>query len=115
MEIAKSLIFYVKETNQPVVAVMSGANRMDEKKLKQLIDGKLKRADAEFVKNRTGFAIGGVPPAGHKESLQTFVDEDLLKFSQVWSAAGNPHAVFPLKPQELLELCSAQVVDIKVQ
>ena len=85
-----------------------------KKKLKKSIGGKLKRADADFVREATGFPIGGVPPAGHIEPLQTFLDEDLFQYSRVWAAAGTPHAVFPVKPQELLELCTAEAFDIKV-
>ena len=85
-----------------------------KKKLKKIIGGKLKRVDADFVREATGFAIGGVPPAGHIEPMQTFLDEDLFKYSHVWVAAGTPHAVFPEKPKELSELCTAEVFDIKV-
>ena len=113
-EIAKSVVFYVKDTLRPVLVIASGINRVDEKKLKKIIGGKLKRADADFVREATGFAIGGVPPAGHIEPLQTFLDEDLFQYSLVWAAAGTPHAVFPVKPQELLELCTAEAFDIKV-
>ena len=96
-EIAKSIVFYVKDTLRPILVIT-----------------KLKRADADFVREVTGFVIGGVPPAGHIEPLQTFMDLDLLQFSQVWAAAGSPYAVFPIKPQVLLELCTAEAVDIKV-
>ena len=113
-EIAKSIVFYVKDTLRPILVIASGTNRVDEKKLKKLVGGKLKRADADFVREVTGFVIGGVPPAGHIEQLQTFMDLDLLQFSQVWAAAGSPYAVFPIKPQVLLELCTAEAVDIKV-
>ena len=112
-EIAKSIFFYVKDPS-PILVISSGTNRVDEKKLKKLVGGKLKRADADFVREVTGFVIGGVPPAGHIEPLQTFMDLDLLQFSQVWAAAGSPYAVFPVKPQVLLELCTAEAVDIKV-
>ena len=113
-EIAKSIVFYVKDTLRPILVIASGTNRVDEKKLKKLVGGKLKRADADFVREVTGFVIGGVPPAGHIEPLQTFMDLDLLQFSQVWAAAGSPYAVFPIKPQVLLELGTAEAVDIKV-
>ena len=113
-EIAKSIVFYVKDTLRPILVIASGTNRVDEKKLKKLVGGKLKRADADFVREVTGFVIGGVPPAGHIEPLQTFMDLDLLQFSQVWVAAGSTYAVFPIKPQVLLELCTAEAVDIKV-
>ena len=74
----------------------------------------MKRADADFVWEVTGFVIGGVTPAGHIEPLQKFMDLDLLQFSQVWAAAGFPNVVFPIKPKVLLELCTAEAVDIKV-
>ena len=112
-EIAKSIVFYVKDTLRPILVIASGTNRVDEK-AEKMVGGKLKRADADFVREVTGFVIGGVPPAGHIEPLQTFMDLDLLQFSQVWAAAGSPYAVFPIKPQVLLELCTAEAVDIKV-
>ena len=113
-EIAKSIVFYVKDTLRPILVIASGTNRVDEKKLKKLVGGKLKRADADFVREVTGFVIGGVPPAGHIEPLQTFMDLDLLQFSKVWAAAGSHYAVFPIKPKVLLGLCNAEAFDIKV-
>ena len=110
----QSRSFFIKDTLRPILVIASGTNRVDEKKLKKLVGGKLKRADADFVREVTGFVIGGVPPAGHIEPMQTFMDLDLLQFSQVWAAAGSPYAVFPIKPQVLLELCTAEAVDIKI-
>ena len=80
-EIAKSIVFYAKDTLRPILVIASGTNRVDEKKLKKLVGGKLKRADADFVREVTEFVIGGVPPAGYIEPLQTFMDLDLLQFS----------------------------------
>ena len=97
-EIAKSIVFYVQDTLRPILVIASGTNRVDEKKLKKLVGGKLKRADADFVREVTGFVIGGVPPAGHIEPLQTFMDLDLLNFHK----SGQPLVLltrfFPSNP-----------------
>ena len=70
-------------------------------------------AKAEFVREHTGFAIGGVPPTGHLKSLKTFIDEDLLQFGEIWAAAGTPHAVFKLTPDELKKISGGEVISVK--
>ena len=70
-------------------------------------------ADADFVRKKTGFAIGGVPPLGHSERLKTFIDEDLFEFEEIWAAAGNPHALFKLTPDELVKMTDGQIISIK--
>lgn len=111
-QIVKSLIFKAKRTERAILVIASGANRVNEKAIEMLIGEPLGKADADFVRQQTGFVIGGVPPIGHIQPLQTFIDEDLLKFKEIWAAAGTPHAVFKLTPQMLVELCGGQVVKI---
>ena len=103
-EIAKSLLFRTRETGRPVLIVASGANRVDEKKVAAVIGERIGRADADFVREATGFAIGGVPPIGHVKAPITLIDEALLRFETIWAAAGTPNAVFKLTPAELVEL-----------
>ncbi|MBE2201365.1 MAG: YbaK/EbsC family protein [Anaerolinea sp.] len=113
-QIVKSLCFVVAE--RPIIALVSGANQLDERKLAQLYDvsrKKVKRADAETVKTATGFAIGGVPPFGHSASLPVYVDADLLQFEVVWAAAGTPYAVFAIRPDDLVRASQGMVADLK--
>ena len=113
-EIAKSLVFRARETGRPVLVVASGVNRVDEKKVAALLGEKIARADADFVREQTGFAIGGVPPVGHAVAPATLIDEDLLQFETIWAAAGTPNAVFKLRPGELVELTGGRVAEVKV-
>jgi prolyl-tRNA editing enzyme YbaK/EbsC (Cys-tRNA(Pro) deacylase) len=113
-QIVKSLVFKSKRSEQPLLVIASGANRVDEKKIEALIGEPLGKADADFVRQRTGFAIGGVPPLGHAEKLQTYIDVDLLQYKKVWAAAGTPHAVFQLDPSDLARITGGQVVEIKM-
>ncbi|MGO1118716.1 YbaK/EbsC family protein [Rhodovibrionaceae bacterium A322] len=100
-QIAKSLIFRGKESNASVLVVASGANRVDEKKVSALLGEKIGRADADFVRDKTGFAIGGVPPLAHKEAPKVLLDEDLLALGEIWAAAGTPQSVFCLQAEDL--------------
>jgi prolyl-tRNA editing enzyme YbaK/EbsC (Cys-tRNA(Pro) deacylase) len=120
-QIAKSIIF--RRKNHPdgddvaVLVVTSGDLRVDEKKVQALVcadGGKLGRADADFVKTRTGFSIGGVSPVGHATEPVTLIDEQLFRFKEVWAAAGHPHGVFRLTPAELQALTGAPVHDVTV-
>lgn len=111
-QIAKSLIFRGKQSNEAILVIASGAHRVDEKKLTQLSGEKLSKPDADFVREQTGYVIGGVPPLGHSRPLTTFIDQSLLEYTLIWAAAGHPHAVFPLTPQELVQMTGGQVVDI---
>jgi prolyl-tRNA editing enzyme YbaK/EbsC (Cys-tRNA(Pro) deacylase) len=113
-QIVKSLVFKAKRSERPILVIASGQNRVDEKRIEALIGEPLGKADADFVRQRTGFVIGGVPPVGHLEKLETYIDRDLLQFDQLWAAAGTPHAVFRLKPAELLNMTGGQVADIKL-
>ena len=116
-QIAKSIVFRRKGDEAAVLVVTSGDLRVDEKKVQALVcaDGsKLGRADAEFVKGRTGFSIGGVSPLGHLTPPVTLIDEQLFRFTEIWAAAGHPHAVFRLTPQALQLLTAAPVCDVTV-
>jgi prolyl-tRNA editing enzyme YbaK/EbsC (Cys-tRNA(Pro) deacylase)/predicted Fe-S protein YdhL (DUF1289 family) len=116
-QIAKSIIFRRKSDDAAVLVVTSGDRRVDERKVEALVcpDGKrVGRADADFVKSKTGFSIGGVSPVGHITPAVVLVDLSLMRFDEVWAAAGHPHAVFKLKPQELELLTGAPVVDTAV-
>lgn len=111
-QIAKSLLFRTRETGRPALIVASGVNRVDEKKVAALIGERIGRADADFVREATGFAIGGVPPLGHAKAPITLIDEALLRFEAIWAAAGTPNAVFRLTPSELVELTGGRVADV---
>ena len=112
-QIAKSLVFTGKKSNQPILVIASGPNRVNEKTIRQYIGEPLSMAKAEFVREHTGFAIGGVPPTGHLNPLRTFIDEDLLQFGEIWAAAGTPHAVFKLTPDELKRISGGEVISVK--
>ncbi len=112
-QIAKSLIFRGQTSNRPILVIASGANRVNESRVVETVGEPLGKADADFVRQRTGYAIGGVPPIGHTESLLTLVDEDLLTYDEIWAAAGTPHAVFRLTPADLLRMTNGQVLAIK--
>jgi prolyl-tRNA editing enzyme YbaK/EbsC (Cys-tRNA(Pro) deacylase) len=111
-QIAKSIVFLGKKSGKPILVVASGIHRIDEKKLRDLVSEPVKKADADFVREQTGFVIGGVPPVGHVKPLDIFIDEDLLKYDDIWAAAGTPHAVFKLTSAELARITSGKVVDI---
>jgi prolyl-tRNA editing enzyme YbaK/EbsC (Cys-tRNA(Pro) deacylase) len=113
-EIAKSIVFRRLRDDAPVMVIASGANRVDEAKVTALV-GALGKADARFVRERIGYAIGGVCPIGHLEKTVILIDQDLLEFACVWAAAGHPHAVFPLTPQQLLAMTGAPVADVALR
>ena len=112
-QIVKSLIFKSKRSQRPILVLASGPNRVDERKIESLIGEPLGNANAEFVRQKTGFAIGGVPPVGHRNKLATYIDEDLLLFENVWAAAGTPFAVFQIQSSDLAKITTGQVVDVK--
>ncbi len=112
-QIVKSLIFKGRESGKPILVLTSGANRVDEKRLSQYAGEKIERADPEFVRNVTGFAIGGVPPVGHTQPMETYLDEDLLQYETIWAAAGTPKTVFQLTPDRLQSLTKGSVVRVK--
>jgi prolyl-tRNA editing enzyme YbaK/EbsC (Cys-tRNA(Pro) deacylase) len=110
-QIAKSLVFMAD--GQPVLVIACGANRVDTKKLGALLDARITRADADTVRQATGFPIGGVPPVAHATPLRTLIDEDLLAYPSIWAAAGTPNAVFETTPADLVKMTSGQVADLK--
>jgi prolyl-tRNA editing enzyme YbaK/EbsC (Cys-tRNA(Pro) deacylase) len=112
-QIAKSLIFKTRHTHQPILMIASGPNRVNEKRLAELVGEPLDKADADFVREQTGFAIGGVPPLGHSQQVRTFVDRDLLEFKEIWAAAGTPHAVFSIAPTELVRITGGECIEVK--
>lgn len=113
-QIVKSLIFKTKTTNKPVLVLVSGPNRVNERAIEGHIGESITKADADFAREVTGFAIGGVSPIGHKQKIELiFIDEDLLKFDEIWAAAGTPHAVFNLKGSDLLKLTEGRLCSIK--
>ena len=112
-QIAKSLVFQGKISHRPILVIASGSNRVNEKRIAEMISESIGKADADFVRQHTGFAIGGVPPVGHLEKLEIFIDEDLLKHEEIWAAAGSPHAVFRLTPSDLLKMTGGRVTSVK--
>ena len=112
-QIVKSLIFRGLKTNKPVLVLTSGANRVDEARLSQYTGEPMGRAEAEFVRAVAGFAIGGVPPVGHLQPMETYLDEDLLQYPTIWAAAGTPNAVFELTPKTLQKMTLGRVVRVK--
>jgi prolyl-tRNA editing enzyme YbaK/EbsC (Cys-tRNA(Pro) deacylase) len=112
-QIVKSLVFRGAETGRPLLVMAGGANRVDEARVAALVGEPVERPDADFVRARTGFSIGGVPPLGHAEELEVLVDEDLLDEQEVWAAAGTPFAVFRLDPADLERMTGGRVSRVK--
>jgi prolyl-tRNA editing enzyme YbaK/EbsC (Cys-tRNA(Pro) deacylase) len=110
-EIAKSLMFR-SASGRSVLVIASGANRVDEKKVAALIGERIGRADAEFVREATGFAIGGVPPVGNATPSIALIDEALMGFNEIWAAAGTPNAIFRLTPADLVELTQGTIAPL---
>lgn len=112
-QIAKSLVFKAKDSGKVVLVIASGVNRVDEKKIAALIGEKIGKADADFVRTETGFAIGGVAPVGHTGPVTLLIDADLGQFTEIWAAAGAPNAVFRLTPDDLARVTGGRVADVK--
>lgn len=112
-QIAKSIVFRATQTDKPILVIASGSNRVNEKRIESFISEPLGKADADYVRKHTGFVIGGVPPIGHLEKIEIFIDEDLLTYQEIWAAAGSPHAVFKLTPSDLVKMTGGRVVGIK--
>ena len=106
-QIVKSLIFKRRDTAEPVLLLVSGANNVSERALQRVAEGPLEKADANYVTERTGFVVGGVAPVGHKEPITTFIDEDLFAHAEVWAAAGAPNTVFRIGPLDLEKVTHA--------
>lgn len=112
-QIAKSLVFRAPQSDRPVLVIASGVNRVDERRIAAALGEPIGKADAAFVRDRTGFVIGGVPPLGHATLPIVFIDRDLLALDEIWAAAGTPNAVFPLRSTDLKRLTGGTVLDIK--
>ena len=111
-QIAKSLVFRRTDSNRPVLIIASGPNRVDERLVSSYLNAGIAKADADFVRSTTGFAIGGVPPLGHELPLETLIDRDLLQFDTIWAAAGTPNAVFSINPHQLVRATGGRVLPI---
>jgi len=112
-QIVKSLIFKGKVSGKPILVLTSGANRVDEKRISEYAGEAISRADADFVRAVTGFAIGGVPPIGHIQKMETWLDEDFLQYKTIWAAAGTPNAIFELATDDLKKMTDGKVVQVK--
>jgi len=112
-QIVKSMIFRGELSNKPILVLTSGANRVDEKVISSYVGEPITRAEPEFVRSVTGFAIGGVPPVGHSQVVESFLDEDFMSYEKVWAAAGTPNAIFELTPIDLQKMTGAKIVHIK--
>ena len=112
-QIVKSLIFRGKTSGKPILVLTSGPNRVDEKRISEYAGEPIGKADADFVRTVTGFAIGGVPPLGHVEPMETYLDEDFLQFPTIWAAAGTPKAIFELKTEDLQKMTNGKIVIVK--
>jgi prolyl-tRNA editing enzyme YbaK/EbsC (Cys-tRNA(Pro) deacylase) len=112
-QIVKSLIFKTKNTNKPVLVLASGANQVNEKQIEVYIGEGITKADADFVRDITGFAIGGIPPIGHKNVIDLiYIDQDLMLLDEVWAAAGTPNAVFCIKSKNLIDVTNGKIISI---
>jgi prolyl-tRNA editing enzyme YbaK/EbsC (Cys-tRNA(Pro) deacylase) len=112
-QIAKSIIFATRNTQQAILIIASGTNRVNESIIEREVNEPLEKAAPDFVKEQAGFVIGGVPVIGHIKSLITFIDEDLLQYPELWAAAGTPHAVFRLTPTDLCKITDGKVIALK--
>ena len=112
-QIVKSLIFRGKTSGKPILVLTSGANRVDEKRIAEYAGEPIGRADADFVRAATGFAIGGVPPIGHAQKMETYLDEDFLQYPTIWAAAGTPNAIFELRTEDLQKMTDGNVARVK--
>ena len=111
-QIAKSLVFRGKHSGAAILVIASGPNRVKEKSVATLLGEPLEKADADFVREQTGFVIGGVPPIGHRNQGSVFIDKDLLQYEEIWAAAGTPNAVFRLAPADLVTMTGGQIVNV---
>jgi prolyl-tRNA editing enzyme YbaK/EbsC (Cys-tRNA(Pro) deacylase) len=112
-QIAKSLVFRGVKSGRPFLVIASGTNRVNEARMAGVVGEPIERATPTFVRDTTGYAIGGVPPVGHDQAIPIWIDKDLLLYEQIWAAAGTPFAVFDITPMELQRVTAAAVVDVK--
>jgi prolyl-tRNA editing enzyme YbaK/EbsC (Cys-tRNA(Pro) deacylase) len=111
-QIVKSLIFRGKTSGKPILILASGPNRVNEKRIAEYAGEAIGKADADFVRAVTGFAIGGVPPLGHVEKMETYLDEDFFKYPTIWAAAGTPNAIFELKTEDLQKMTNGKTIKV---
>jgi prolyl-tRNA editing enzyme YbaK/EbsC (Cys-tRNA(Pro) deacylase) len=111
-QIAKSLVFRGAQSGRPVLVIASGANRVNEQTVATLVAEPIEKADADFVRERTGFAIGGVPPLAHAHPVEALIDEDLVAHAEIWAAAGHPNTVFKISSADLVTMTRGRVVRI---
>lgn len=110
-QIAKSIVFRTR-FGRAVLVIASGANRVNEDRIEALLGEAIEKADPDFVREQTGFAIGGIPPLGHTNKMTTYIDRDLFRFEVIWAAAGHPNALFELVPDELVNLTGGIVAEL---
>ena len=111
-EIAKSILFRGEKTNRPILVIASGGNRINEDKIKSLAGEPVTKADADFVREQTGFVIGGVPPFGEINEIVKLIDKNILNHKIIWAAAGTPNSVFSLTPENLIKITKGRIIDI---
>jgi prolyl-tRNA editing enzyme YbaK/EbsC (Cys-tRNA(Pro) deacylase) len=112
-QIVKSLIFKGKDSNKPILILSSGPNRVNEKRIAEYAGEAIVKPDADFVRTVTGFVIGGVPPIGHAQKMETYLDEDFLQYATIWAAAGTPNAIFELNTEDLQKMTGGKTISIK--
>jgi len=112
-QIAKSLVFRTKHSNKAILVLASGINRVNEQAIVKEVGEEIVKADADFTRDKTGFAIGGIPPIGHKHKLETYIDIDLLQYTELWAAAGTPNAVFSLESRVIETLTQGKIISVK--
>lgn len=111
-QIAKSLVFRAAASDTSVLVIASGGNQVDLERITDLVGEPVGRADADFVREKSGFSIGGVPPVAHRTAPITYVDQDLMAYDEIWAAAGTPNAVFRLTPDDLVRLTGGSVIKV---
>ena len=111
--IAKSLVFYAVVSNEPILIIASGRNRVDKDLVGEYLGFKIKTASPDYCLQVTGYAVGGVPPFSHKLRIRSLLDKDLLRYDTIWASAGTPNSLFPISPQELVSISNAEIIMIK--
>ena len=111
-QIAKSLVFRCTNSGKPILIIASGTNRVNERTMAGVVGEPIERATPEFVRDVTGYAIGGIPPVGHDQQLPIWMDKALLAFERIWAAAGTPESVFDIRPDELAIITKATVIEL---
>lgn len=112
-QIAKSIVFRTRDSDCAILVILRGTDRVDESRVAALVGEPVSRAKPDFVRERTGYVIGGVPPTGHTQPLASIVDDGLLEIQEIWAAAGTPNAVVRLTPEELLRAADGRVAQVR--